>query len=289
MEFQRILKEKEIDSNYIELSNKDGVFVVELIDLPNRPILKYFEKEEYRREIYYYTMLRNNGIKTINVINYWDDALLLENMQCNVDCRLATHEDLLNEDVIISLARWYKKLHQTGREILKKDDHGIFYSEYNLLVMDELSLVKENTGYYNDDYWSLLQKTIEAITPYYLENQTITYNDFYYGNVIVSQNQDYTFMFDYNYLKKGLAYSDVSNVFSGLDKKMHNLFLGAYGGYHDFEKNIDQVISPIISLIVAYKRNDFPDWANDSLNKLVSGELYKELLEFNSSFSLINY
>lgn len=288
MEIKQILKNKNIDSDYTELSNKDDVIVLELIDMPNKPILKYFGNDEFRREIYYYSLFRNTSIQTINVLKFWEDAILLENMNNNSKCRLATQEDLLNKKIVVALAKWYKGLHNMGREVLKRENNGITYSEINLLNNDELNILKEKIAYKNENYWILLHEMIHKIYPYYLRNQSITYNDFYFGNVIVSKDRNEAFMFDYNFVGKGLAYFDVANVLSGLDPKMHNVFLQAYGESNEFEKDINKVISPIIALIIAFKKDAFPYWAKVYLNRLVSDELYSELLEFSQIHSSIN-
>lgn len=287
MEIKQILKNKNIDSDYTELSNKDDVIVLELIDMPNKPILKYFGNNEFRREIYYYNLLRNNSIQTINVINSWEDAILLENIKNNSKYRLATQEDLLNKEIVEALAKWYKKLH--NKALLKDENSRINYSEFDLLNSEELDILMEKSSYGNEKYWKQLQEMISRFYPYYLSNQSITYNDFYFGNVIVSKDLKNAFMFDYNFLGRGLPYFDVSNVLSGLEPKMHDVFLLAYGEIDEFEKDINSVISPIIALIIAFKKDVFPKWAKVYFDKLVSNELYDELLVLNQKHSINKY
>lgn len=288
MNIKKILEKKNINSDYIELSNKDGVIILELMDLPNNPIFKYFYKEEYRREIQYYDMFRNNSIQTINVLKTWQDAILLDNLKTNANYRLATIEDLSNKEVVFALAKWFKNLHNLGKRIIKRDTSLVTFSEFNHLNKEVLHSLEVRSNYNNKEYWILLQNTIEEIMPYYLENATITYNDFYYGNVIVSRDLTSAFMFDYNFLGKGLAYSDIANVLTGLEPKMHDSFLKAYGEFIETEKEIDKIVSPIIALVIAFKRNEFPNWAKIYLDRLLSGELHNELLMFRQKYSSIN-
>lgn len=57
-----------------------------------------------------------------------------------------------------------------------------------------------------------------------------------------------------------------------------------YGEFNEREKIIDDGISDLISLIWAYKRPIFPNWAESSLNAIHNGKLeqnIKEILELS--------
>ena len=68
-----------------------------------------------------------------------------------------------------------------------------------------------------------MNQLIEKVTPFYERHKTITYNDFFYGNLIVSEELKEAFMFDYNLAGEGLKYFDVRNVIYGLGNKMKEL------------------------------------------------------------------
>ena len=111
--------------------------------------------------------------------------------------------------------------------------------------------------------------------------RTLTYNDFYWTNLIVSKNSESAFMFDYNLLGKGIAYGDVRNVTSSLSREAAEAFIQEYSGDIDEEqKKADAFIAPVVSLVVACRYEIFPSWAESSLEELKNGDILRHLKEW---------
>lgn len=259
------------------ISDKDGVVVARVYHGSENYVLKYFEKEEYRREIGYYKLLNELGMKTIQVIKHTEKSLLMEDIVKSETYRLGKPEDLKNELVVAALGRYYKKLHEVGEKYLKNHSEIEWYSELSLLTPENIDLVRDKSGYHNDDYWKLLRDVLSELDDYYKDHRTITYNDFFHGNMIVSHDLTEAFVFDYNFLGEGLRYFDISNVTYDMTPEMKACFLKAYGNADAFEKKMNEILSPMIGLIIAYNRTAFPKWAEPDLKALSSGELYKKL------------
>lgn len=268
------------DSEIKVISNKEGIIACAVYTKDESYFLKYFENVEYRREITYYKLLNNLGVKTIKVIDSCKTSILLENIKSSNKYRLATKEDMNHPEVVKSLALWYKDLHTKGYNHLLENSDVEFYSEINLLTSDNVSMVRLKSGYDNDDFWYKFEKSLTSVQEYIKKNKTLTYNDFYYVNMVVSNDLKEAFMFDYNLLGEGLKYFDVRNVSYWLTDDNKNLFLQNYGTYNENEVLINDILSPIIGLVIAYRREIFPDWAESDRNDLLSGNLLKKLENF---------
>ena len=128
----------------------------------------------------------------------------------------------------------------------------------------------------------LLENNYDGIYKYIGNiKRTLTYNDFYYTNLIVTKERTSSMMYDYNLLGKGYAYADIRNVCSSLSPKAKEAFLDTYGEYSKEELIVDRVISVIIGLYLASQKQYFPNWANELLADLHNNYEYKvsQLLE----------
>ena len=124
------------------------------------------------------------------------------------------------------------------------------------------------------DFWNVWQEKGAQFQSVLAElPRTLTYNDFFWTNLVVSHDSQRAMMFDYNLLGKGFVYSDLSNVLSSLSEEAGKVFLNAYGPFDPREEVLNRITSPLVGLILAYHREKFPSWGNEPLEQLKSGEL----------------
>lgn len=104
------------------------------------------------------------------------------------------------------------------------------YDELELITLTNLELVAERTDTKDRDLWRLIREhfnivrsRIDALP------RTLTYNDFYWTNLIVTKDHKKAFMFDYNLLGKGIAYGDIRNVTGSISHEAEDAFLEEYG------------------------------------------------------------
>lgn len=283
------LKNYDINDPILEcLSNKDGVLVYKVICKGSNYVLKHFLKDEYKREIAYYELLNELGIKTINVLGYKENSILLEDIDFSEEYRLATKDDLLKPEAITSLAKYYSGLHKRGKKYFSENIGLDIYSEFKSIDKESMLILKKNLDYENEVFWDELVVFRNKVLPYYQDNKTLTYNDFFYGNMIVKRDLSEVFMFDYNLLGEGLEYFDISNVLYMLTDEMKEIFLHMYGHVNKKEKYINDVVSHIFALITAYRREEFPSWAIESKELLLTGRILEYLIIANSSFPECN-
>ena len=250
------------------LQDKDGVTTARVTCDGASYVLKCFEKDEYRREIDNYRLLQSLQIPTMQVIASTDAALLLEDIDRSPVWRLGVEGDMDDLRVAEALAVWYRRLHEAGRAYVAAHGAGM-YDEADYFTRENLALVRKKTGTQNAAVWTVLERDFDAIHhKLQATHRTLTYNDFYYTNLIVARNRSAAMMFDYNMLGKGIAYTDLHNVTWSLSDRAGEAFLSAYGGFDPQEAALDAVVSHMVTLYMACQRESFPSWARESLQTI---------------------
>jgi len=154
---------------------------------------------------------------------------------------------------------------------------------FNRTFPPNMDMVAERTGTRANALWNTLRerfvdvrRLIDSLP------RTLTYNDFYWTNLVVSGDYTSAMMLDFNLLGKGYAFADIRNVISSLNADANEAFLSEYGtnGIGENERLADAVLSPLTTLFLACEREAFPRWANASLEELKSGALLESLLRW---------
>lgn len=250
------------------LQNKDGVTVARIISDKKSYVVKCFQKDEYKRELKNYRILASLDIPTIRVIASTDSALLLEDIDCSSTYRLGIEEDLSDSVVARRIAVWYKQLHSQGYSYVCQHGESM-YDEADFFTIENIVCIKKKTGTQDALAWALLEQNYDAIKDRLRKTRrTLTYNDFYYTNMVVAKDKSSALMFDYNLLGKGYAYTDVRNVLSSLSEEAKKAFIDEYGKFDPLEKALDDVVSVVVTLYLACLRDKFPWWAQELLNEI---------------------
>ena len=263
------------------IRSKAGISLYRVEAEGRKLILKIFGKKEDAREIDNYLMLSKLGIPTLPLLGYTQNAILLPDVEASDEYRLGKESDLHNPKVAGALAGWYTKLHNKGQEYLSGSEKPM-YDESDMLTADNLGRIAEKTGTADNVIWQVIAQNasdirsrIDALP------RTLVYNDFYWTNLIVSKTGESAFMFDYNLLGKGIAYGDIRNVTSALSREAAEAFLQEYGGDIDEEqKKADAFMAPLVSLVSACRYENFPSWAESSLEELKNGDVLRHLKEW---------
>ena len=283
LKIKQELKSLNVSFSNIELiQNKDRVIVARIQSDTISYIFKYFQNEDYKREIKNYQLLNSLNIPTIKVFGFTDSAILMEDVSLSESLRLATKEDL--DDVVIAskIAKWYKLLHTSNKDF-EEENIAELYDESDFITKENIEFIKEKTGTQNLPVWKLIDDNFDIIVSKINSiPRVLTYNDFYYTNLIVAKDKTSAFMFDYNMLGKGYIYSDIRNVCYSLGENAKRTFLEAYGEFDENEIIVDDVASVLVTLYHACQRKNFPDWANSTLNELKTDYENKVQILLNS-------
>ena len=263
------------------IRSKAGISLYRVESEGRKRILKVFENQEDAREIDNYLMLSKLEIPTLPLLGYTKNAILLPDVETSDEYRLGKEDDLSDPKVARAIAGWYRMLHKKGRAYLS-DREIPMYDESDLLIADNMKEIAEKTGTVENVLWQIIRENygtirsrIDALP------RTLTYNDFYWTNLIVSQNCESAFMFDYNLLGKGIAYGDIRNVTSSLSREAAEAFLQEYSDdIAEGEKKADVFIAPLVTLSAACKSDTFPSWAKASLAELKNGDILRHLKEW---------
>lgn len=250
------------------IQNKDGVIVARVQSDEKSYIIKYFQNEDFKREIKNYQLLYDLSIPTVKVFGFSDSAILMEDISQSDTFRLATKEDLDDVAIASKIAEWYKLLHTRSKDFAEGNIMEL-YDETDFITRNNIEFIKEKTGTQNLSVWKIIDDNFDVIVSKTRSlPRVLTYNDFYYTNLIVAKDKTSAFMFDYNLLGKGYVYSDIRNVCYSLGEDAKNAFLETYGEFDKSEIIVDDVASVLVTLYHACQRKNFPDWANDTLNEL---------------------
>ena len=150
------------------------------------------------------------------------------------------------------------------------------YSDLDFFTLGTIEKIKHHTKTESYPVWQCIEKHYSQILKILKKRpMTLTYNDFYYTNLIVSKDNSSAMMFDYNLLGKSYAYSDVRNVISSLNPNARETFLHEYGEIDPLEVIIDDVVSVIVTLYFACRKEQFPLWAKSALNTVETDLMHK--------------
>lgn len=260
------------------IRSKEGISLYRVESEGRRLVLKVFDRQEDTREIDHYRMLAELGIPTLPLLGSTRNSILLPDVNADPVFRLGVEDDLKNPQVARVIAGWYRELHTKGSVYLTKSGKTM-YDESDVITIANMNFVAEKTETAGNELWKAIADHYDAIRSRIdALPRTLTYNDFYYTNLIVAKNQESAFMFDYNLLGKGLAYGDIRNVTGALSAEAAAAFMDEYGG-EDLEeqKKADAVISPLVTLFFACRQKNFPEWARNSQKELMDGEIFRKL------------
>lgn len=243
------------------LQNKDGVLTRRIRTGGFSCIEKRYEDAENAREIQNYRILNGIEVPTLQVLGFTDRSLVLEDIALSPKWRLGRGGDLSDPKTAAAIARWYRLLHERGKAVAKEG----LYDESDLFTMEHIRRLPEQTDTVGCAAWSMLERhfgeircRLDRLT------RTLTYHDFYWTNLAVSGDGEEALMFDYNMMGQGYAYADVRNVTVSMDRKAAQAFLSAYGPTDPEEQAVDDVVSVIVTLVLAARRTPFPSWAEES-------------------------
>lgn len=259
-----------IPSYCAPIRSKDGVHLYR-IECKNQPmVIKIFDTPEQASEIKHYETLKSMHIQTLDLIDATDCSFLMPDLDAHPQYRLATADDLYDKKIIRALGAWYHALHHKSTTICK----DTYYSENHLLTKEALHKVIEKTNSQDASVWKDILENLDAIQQLIkMQTQTLTYNDFFWTNLVVHRNGHEAFMFDYNLLGAGFAYSDVRNVLVTLPEETKNIFLTQYGTLSNTEKRIDALTADLVNLVISSNKPVWPSWADESITALYDGSL----------------
>ena len=264
------------------IREKAGVYVYRCLFDGRPAVAKYYECEGDRREIGHYRRLREMGVPTIPLYAAGERCIIMEDISVSDTWRLGEDQDMDDPIVLRALAKWYFQLHEAGE---KADGLDEMYSENAICPEDVRLMMKklprtEELGRYVLERLGDFSRLIRA------RENTLTYNDFCYTNLIVRRDRTQAMMFDYNLMGRGYRYADFRNIDSSVSTEAFGAFEEEYGRLYrekhgrafmhpEEEARLDKFLSDFAGLMGALKRERFPGWAEEMKEAAESGLLLR--------------
>jgi hypothetical protein len=263
------------------LREKGGVYVYRCTYGGAPAIVKYFDKEDDRREILSYQMLIKSGIPTMKILVFGKVSFVMEDINASYFWRLGTPDDMQDAEVAECLARWYFALHEIGSEVSNLND---LYCEWDSITEESLEALCMKFPEAADTLGFILARVEELREILDSLSYTLTYNDFYWTNFIVRKDKRAALMFDYNLLGRGCRHADFSNIASlspdayrAFTEEYERLYILKHGrkrtAEEEKERMTDCVAGNLFVLISAFEKERFPDWAMEARNRTLDGTL----------------
>ena len=269
------------------INAKNGVYVYKCLYDGAPAVVKYFEKEDDRREILNYRILTQHGIPTIRTFALGKAAVVMEDISVSEDWRLGAPEDLEDADVARSLACWYFTFHENGTAV---SELNTLYFEYDSFTEANFKILIPKFPEAKELFQFLLTHYAKLRELIYKPSFTLTYNDFYWVNFVVRKDKKAAMMFDYNLLGKGYRYSDFRNVCWPMSEVAKTAFMDEYNRLYfdkhghnrteadEIERRIDDVAGDLFQLVLAFtEKADSPNWAKEAKNEAQNGNLLSKV------------
>jgi len=272
---------------------KSGVYVYRCLYDGTPAVAKYLQKEDDRREILNYRILAQHGIPTIETYAFGKATLIMEDISYSEEWRLGIAEDLQDAAVSKILAQWYFTFHENGAAVTGLDT---LYFEYDSITEENLKVLIQKFPSAKATLQFILTHCDKLRGLIYKPSFTLTYNDFYWTNLVARKDKSAAMMFDYNLLGKGYRFSDFRNVCWHMSCEAKATFVDEYNRLYfekhgstrteseKLEQSIDAVASGLFSLIVAFTQHEHnPNWGKCSKDEALNGSLLsKAELLFNA-------
>ncbi|MCH4886300.1 hypothetical protein EZV73_01910 [Acidaminobacter sp. JC074] len=269
----RYLKDEFVLSEINEVQAKRGVYVYAVTKDNVKYFLKYFENKSDAHEIECYRVLSKIDIATIKYYGYTSNAILLKDMNVDSQYRIGCADDYINAEIIKSVAKWFKKLHNLSDKINTKfsflDEESVAFEKQKIMQCIEF--------YNHNEFFNLLLVNIIQLNDYLSGcDKIIIHDDFYYRNFFVDTDSSEVTMFDFNYMKKGLRSQELDLIRRNLRSGSENsekLFVKEYGDYDELEYNLYTLWRHFDCLFAAKSLEQYPNWALESRQLLSVGKL----------------
>lgn len=231
-----------------------------------------------------YAILQGCGVPVVPVKASTDAFVLMEDLKTSPAWRLACPEDLSSEEVGAALGRWYRLLHDAGSKYLRERrplPEGVT-REIDLLSVSGIRGIAEHTHTSDNRIWKVVEQKLELVQNAYraLPN-TFNYNDFGMQNLALSRSTQprlEAVLFDFHLMGIGLPSTDCHNVTGGLrTEQARAAFWKEYGQVDPREEIISRPLSLLHGLLIGVRMPEFPFWAKDCLDLVMSGQLEEQL------------
>ena len=257
------------------IREKSGIYVFRITKHGESYVCKYFSEEQpHGMETLFYTIFASIGVPTLKVIAHTKNLIVLEDILTNSQYRLGSEADTSDPQVAYHIGNWFRKLHDNGRTYADLSNIGLLDTVENELSNHKIRVAMEKSNTPDNPFWSRLMDNLGRIKRTHARLcDTLVHHDFWWDNLAVAKDASSALMFDYNYVYRSYAYTDVRHVLSVLSETAGIAFMEGYGDCSEQEKLFEEMYRTISGLIAAYNMDEFPEWGKGFEAMLRNGEL----------------
>lgn len=261
-----------IDGEFLVVKTNDKFDLVRYISLNDSYFIKRYKNDNKSRN---YLLLEKYGIKTVDYYVVGDTIVMHKDINELNGYRKIEENDLLNDNVVKSLARWYRNLHNYTDESLVSFN---YFTLHNLKkIIDSFNLGKNKALLYIYDNFDNINLKYSRV------RKCLNYGDFSLDNAIICEDTGEVFMMDFDNLNNGSRCNDIDSVLNKLNCEKKEIFIDEYGKISDDEIIINYVVNSVVKLYLATKEKVLPFWVKGVLEDINNDKLYQ------SAFCLVNW
>lgn len=222
---------------------ENDIWSLKIFKLNKSFIVKYFDKVDAENYVHKYLMMEKYGILMPKIIKYSNKLIIFEDYSDNSAFEKV---DLANAsiDQIVSVARWYKKLHSLKidgfrdyRDYFTLENIYKVMNRYNLKSNVALELVCSNFSNIN-----LKLRRLDGC---------LVLNDFSLDNLVISRESDKVMVSKFDDVIYGCSCIDIHGIKEILDDEKYALFMSEYGIVKEDEEVVGDVVFKIINLYLS--------------------------------------
>ena len=159
------------------LKVKDDVMFFEVNDKEDTYLIRYYEGGGVNYLIQKYTLLKNLGIKTEEIVTFSDNVVVCCNMQEKFGYKLLKKEDLYNEDQIRKLAKWCKKFNAM--------ENDCYLEVESVFILKNIKMIIEKFNLHHNKVMNYVVENFNNIKMKYDKlNKSIILGDFFIDSVL---------------------------------------------------------------------------------------------------------
>lgn len=199
----------------------------------------YVEMAKYGITAYKY-MVENN------IVVYENDLF----------CKEFSLSDLVDEEIIVNLAKFYKKLHNIRLSDIrsncyfKKNNVGEIINHFRLNNNECLTYLYNNA--------SNIELKINRL------DKCLLSNGFSLEHLVILEGSKEIYLKDLDVVEMGNRCMDLNALFDVLNKEGKDKFLSVYGSVKADERILSKVENVVKELYLATKEKEFPSWVKNS-------------------------
>ena len=236
-------------------------------------ILKHYRSSDSKRELEWYKLLQELGVKTLRPIAVGPESAVFPDLSRDQDYRIGVIDDWSDPLVASSLASWLKEFHRRGYAYPSIATLSAFNEHDYITPKNVRRMLRKHCP--QDESGKSFVDALDGILGYYHTlPRTLMYRDFYYENLVIRNDRSEAFVYDFDVSGTDIAESDIAHVETYLSDNALVAFMEEYGPVDELHLEIGRLFLALFKIMYALDERTVPPWAKVYVDRLVNGSLH---------------